>query len=109
MTVRTSQLTLASDSTRAWSYDLVTNNFGIDVLASMSPFVQRTIVLPAVRGILRDRSDCRFIPIVDGLVKLHKRDDYGSDFIIEVKYDTRWSATYGFTYGEPGRVTCYMD
>lgn len=109
MTVKTTQLELAKDSSRGWIYDLVTTRKGTDVLAQISPFVQRTIVLPAVRGIMRDRSDCRMIPVVDGLVKLHKRDDYGSDWIIEVRYTPNWSATYGFTYDRPQDVQCYMD
>jgi hypothetical protein len=69
----------------------------------------RLNLLSVVRHIMRERGDCRFIPVVVGAV-LHETNQWGHNAQIEVQYTPRWRAIYGAHFGERvTRVQCYMD
>lgn len=68
-------------------------------------------VLAAVRHILRDRSDCDQIPVVNGVRFASTDNEYGHNFFIDVTYAKRgYRATYGAKVDSTFHsLTCYMD
>ena len=102
MTIRIQHIDIQPDE-RAWVYgeEGVTDAIFDDT--HMLDF------LSIVRHILRERSDCRFVPVIVGAVT-HPTNQYGHNMQVEVNYARSWRAIYGVHVGE--RVTnvqCYMD
>jgi hypothetical protein len=73
--------------------------------------VHENDVLAAIRHILRDRSDCDQIPVVNGVRFASTPNEYGHNFFIDVTYAQRgYRATYGAVVDSKFHsLTCYMD
>ena len=101
MTVRMSQVTFADEPDYAWIGQPQPDD---------NP-IHATDVLAAVRHILRERSDCDQIPVVNGVRYAMSTNEYGHNFFIDVTYSTRgYRATYGATVDSTFHsLTCYMD
>lgn len=109
MTLRSSQIVTAEDSTDSWAYDIVRHGAGIDMLPAQLDFRDR-VVLPMVRGIMRERGDVTKMPFVVGVVMFTETNVYGHDLEIEVEYSKRgWRAIYAANVCTPSNVSCYMD
>lgn len=69
--------------------------------------------LALVRHIMRERSDCRNIPIVNEVSLAGEVNQYGHNLFIDVTYNSRrgWRATYGALLTADGvsNLQCYMD
>src|SRR4051812_49251363 len=68
--------------------------------------------LAMIRHVLRDRSDCDQIPVVNEAVLVGEVNQYGHNVFIDVTYARRgWRATYGarLTDGGISNFQCYMD
>lgn len=68
--------------------------------------------LALIRHILRERSDCSIIPVVNGVIKTREVNEYGHNLFIDVTYSKNgWRATYAGSLTDSGvtNVQCYMD
>lgn len=91
----------------------------IDQDTSNLPYADDTFIvsiestLGLVRNIMRERSDCNIIPVVNGVFQSATPNKYGDDYFIDVTYHSRgYRATYGARIDldtNAFRVQCYMD
>lgn len=68
--------------------------------------------LALVRHVLRDRSDCDQIPVVNEVYKISDPNQFGDNIFIDVTYHTKgYRATYGALLTDSGisHFNCYMD
>jgi hypothetical protein len=107
MTIRLENLTIDHDD-RSWVFDCVRHDGASDVTLDET---YRLDMLSVVRHILRERHDCKIIPVIVGAVRFPVTNRYGHNGEVEVIYDDfGHRAIYGVHFGE--RVTnvqCYMD
>lgn len=115
MSITRNQIDTAPDSRDSYVYDLVKEGLAFDLLQAagrqtQGPDLGQLLSLPAIRSILRERSDIKRIPRVIGLIALGSPNQWGDRFEIEVEYDDRGHrAVYASSGLRGSRWQCYMD
>lgn len=100
MSVKLEQIEFADEPDYSWLPDIE---------SGFNPTEQD--VLAMIRHILRERSDCKRIPMVLGAVQTEQVNQYGHNLFIHIQYTNRYQATYAGRVSDSGvsNVQCYMD